>query len=101
MQYSFIAFTALYYALTQKTVTEPAFDIPYSEFKQSLNDGSQQMEEEVLANIHLSSNQKVILPIAVPIYHVCWTAWTDQDGSMNLRHDIYSRNTLLNSLFGS
>jgi len=35
-----IAFVSLYYALTQKTVTEPAFDIPYSEFKQLLNDGA-------------------------------------------------------------
>ena len=31
-----------------------------------LNDGTQQMEEEVLANIHLGSNQGVTLPIAVP-----------------------------------
>jgi cell division protease FtsH len=35
-----IAFTALYYALSQKTVTEPVYDIPYSEFKQLLNDGA-------------------------------------------------------------
>jgi len=35
-----ITFTALYYTLTQKTLSEPAFDIPYSEFKQLLNDGA-------------------------------------------------------------
>ena len=45
-----IAFTAIYYALTQKTVTEPAFDIPYSEFKQLLNDGT-------LASVTLKGNQ--------------------------------------------
>ena len=45
-----IAFTAIYYALTQKTVTEPAFDIPYSEFKQLLNDGA-------LASVTLKGNQ--------------------------------------------
>ena len=45
-----IAFTALYYALTQKAVTEPAFDIPYSEFKQLLNDGA-------LASVTLRGNQ--------------------------------------------
>ena len=45
-----IAFTALYYALTQKTVTEPAFDIPYSEFKQLLNDGA-------LASVTLKGNR--------------------------------------------
>ena len=64
-----------------------------------LNDGSQQMEEEILANIHLGSNQKVSLPITVPIYLVYWTAWVNQDGSMNFRHDIYGRDTRLNSLF--
>ena len=45
-----IAFTALYYALTQKAVTEPAFNIPYSEFKQLLNDGA-------LASVTLKGNQ--------------------------------------------
>ena len=45
-----IAFISLYYALTQKTVTEPAFDIPYSEFKQLLNDGE-------LMSVTLKGNQ--------------------------------------------
>jgi cell division protease FtsH len=45
-----IAFTAIYYALTQKTVTEPAFDIPYSEFKELLNDGA-------LTSVTLKGNQ--------------------------------------------
>ena len=66
-----------------------------------LDDGSQQIEEEVLANIHLGSNQKVSLPIAVPIYLVYWTAWVDQDGGMNFRHDIYGRDKRLNILFDS
>ena len=34
-----IAMITLYYFLTQRTVTEPAYDIPYSEFKELLNDG--------------------------------------------------------------
>jgi murein L,D-transpeptidase YcbB/YkuD len=66
-----------------------------------LNDGSQQMEEYVLANIHLGSNQGVTLPIAVPIYLVYWTAWVDQDGKMNFRDDIYNRDTRMYELFGS
>jgi murein L,D-transpeptidase YcbB/YkuD len=66
-----------------------------------LNDGTQQMEEEVLANIHLGSNQGVTLPIAVPIYLVYWTAWVDQDGKMNFRDDIYKRDSRMNELFGS
>ena len=45
-----IAFTTLYYTLTQKTVSEPAFDIPYSEFKQLLNDGA-------LASVTLKGNR--------------------------------------------
>lgn len=66
-----------------------------------LNDGSQRMEEEVLANIHLGTNQSITLPIAVPIYLVYWTAWVDRDGRMNFRHDIYGRDTRLNGLFDS
>lgn len=64
-----------------------------------LNDGSQQMEEEVLANIHLGSNQSVRLPISVPIYLVYWTAWVDQGGEINFRRDIYGRDAALNGLF--
>jgi len=45
-----IVFIAIYYSLTPKTVTEPAFDIPYSEFKQLLNDGA-------LASVTLKGNQ--------------------------------------------
>jgi murein L,D-transpeptidase YcbB/YkuD len=66
-----------------------------------LNDGTQQKEEEVLANIHLGTNQKVTLPVAVPIYLVYWTAWVDQDGRMNFRHDVYGRDARLNKLFSS
>ncbi len=44
-----IAFVSLYFALSQKTVTEPVINIPYSEFKQLLNDGS-------LASVTLKGN---------------------------------------------
>lgn len=37
-----IVFVSLYFALSQKPATEPAFDIPYSEFKQLLNDAALQ-----------------------------------------------------------
>jgi len=65
-----------------------------------LSEGTQQKEEEVLANIYLGTNQGVTLPIAVPIYLVYWTAWVDQDGKMNFRDDIYGRDTQFNQLFG-
>ena len=66
-----------------------------------LNDGSLQMEEEILANIHLGTNQKLSLSITVPIYLVYWTAWTDQDDRVNFRDDIYGRDIPLNSAFDS
>jgi murein L,D-transpeptidase YcbB/YkuD len=65
-----------------------------------LNDGNQQMEEEILANIHLGTNQEVSLPIVVPIYLVYWTAWVDMNGSVNFRNDVYGRDTPLNRAFG-
>jgi murein L,D-transpeptidase YcbB/YkuD len=66
-----------------------------------LNDGTQQKEEEVLENIHLGTNQSVTLPVAIPIYLLYWTAWVDQDGKMNFRHDVYGRDDRLNRLFSS
>jgi len=64
-----------------------------------LNDSSQQMEEDVLANIYLGTNQSVTLPVAVPIYLVYWTAWADQNGTINFRRDIYGRDTRLKNMF--
>ena len=64
-----------------------------------LNDGTQQMEEEILANIHLGNNQSIQLPVSVPIYLVYWTAWVDPDSGINFRQDIYNRDTGLNNLF--
>jgi murein L,D-transpeptidase YcbB/YkuD len=65
-----------------------------------LNDGTQKMEEEILANIHLGNNQSIRLPISVPIYLVYWTAWADREGSINFRPDIYNRDSQLNRMFG-
>jgi murein L,D-transpeptidase YcbB/YkuD len=64
-----------------------------------LNDGTQQMEEEVLTNIHLGSNQSIVLPVAVPIYLVYWTVWVDPQGRVNFRDDIYHRDSQLHKLF--
>ncbi len=64
-----------------------------------LNDGTQQMEEEILANIHLGTNQGINLPVAVPIYLIYWTAWVDDEGRLNFRDDIYGRDARLNALF--
>ena len=64
-----------------------------------LNYGTQEKEEEVLANIHLGTNQGITLPISVPIYLVYWTAWADEDDTLHFRHDIYGRDERLNALF--
>lgn len=64
-----------------------------------LNDGSLQMEEEVLANIHLGTNQSMTLPVSVPIYLVYWTAWVGEDGKANFRPDIYGRDKQLSRVF--
>jgi murein L,D-transpeptidase YcbB/YkuD len=58
------------------------------------------MEEQILENIHLGNNQGILLPTSVPIYLVYWTAWADQDGSINFRPDIYNRDSQLNRMFG-
>ena len=64
-----------------------------------LNDGTQKMEEEILANIHLGTNQSIRLPFSAPIYLVYWTAWADKEGNINFRHDIYNRDSQLNRVF--
>ena len=66
-----------------------------------LNDGSQQIQEKILQDIFLASNQSVKLPVAIPIYLVYWTAWVDQGGSLNFRHDVYGRDARLQKLFDS
>jgi murein L,D-transpeptidase YcbB/YkuD len=63
------------------------------------NDGSQQKEEEILANIHLGNNQRIILQQAVPIYLVYWTAWVDSNGKINFGQDVYGRDTRLHGFF--
>lgn len=45
-----IVMITFYFSLAQKTVTEPVFDIPYSEFKQLLNNGA-------LESVTLRGNQ--------------------------------------------
>ncbi|HEB81252.1 MAG TPA: peptidase [Gammaproteobacteria bacterium] len=64
-----------------------------------LNDGSQQKEEEILASIYLGGNQKITLPVAIPIYLVYRTAWAGENGQINYRPDIYGRDRLLQQRF--
>lgn len=64
-----------------------------------LDEGSLQKEEEIMADIHLGSNQSVRLEMNIPIYLVYWTAWIDEEGRINYRPDVYGRDKLLDNLF--
>ena len=60
-----------------------------------LNAPTQQKEEEILQLIYRDENKGMSLIKAVPIYLLYWTAWTDQDGKLNFRDDIYGRDKLM------
>jgi len=64
-----------------------------------LNAPTQQKEEEVLQLIYRGEHRGMSLVRAVPIYLLYWTAWTDRDGKLNFRDDIYGRDEkMLNHL---
>ena len=60
-----------------------------------LGDNSAQMKAEIDSKIRSRANEKVYLPVSVPIYLMYWTAWIGEDGVLNFRDDIYSRNAML------
>jgi len=41
--------------------------------------------------VALGREATVPLPVPVPVLVLYWTAWTDQDGSLNFRPDLYGR----------
>jgi len=41
--------------------------------------------------VALGRETTVPLPVPVPVLVLYWTAWTDQDGSLNFRPDLYGR----------
>jgi len=49
----------------------------------------------ILAGIDKRVEQTVRLPEPMPIHLLYWTAWADQDGSVQFRNDIYGRDKLL------
>jgi len=56
---------------------------------------TQQKEEEMMQLISRGENRGMSLAKAVPIYLVYWTAWTDQDGRLNFRDDVYGRDEIM------
>jgi len=60
-----------------------------------LNAPTQQKEEDVLKLIYRGENRAISLVSAVPIYLLYRTAWTDWDGKLSFRNDIYGRDALM------
>jgi len=60
-----------------------------------LDSPTQQKEEEMMQLISRGENSGMSLVKAVPIYLVYWTAWTDQDGRLNFRDDLYGRDKIM------
>ncbi|MEN8135351.1 MAG: L,D-transpeptidase family protein [Thermodesulfobacteriota bacterium] len=51
--------------------------------------------ENILATMASGERQVVTLPEQVPIHILYWTAWSDKDGRMHFRNDIYDRDKQL------
>ncbi len=51
--------------------------------------------ENILAAIEESKNKTVRLPRPIPVYVLYWTAWVDEDGTVQFRKDIYGRDEQL------
>ncbi len=48
-------------------------------------------KDAILAAIDTSVNRTAPLPQPIPVYILYWTAWVDQNGSVQFRNDIYER----------
>ncbi|UCG11471.1 MAG: L,D-transpeptidase family protein [Deltaproteobacteria bacterium] len=51
--------------------------------------------EQILAVIDKGVEQRVDLLEPIPVHLLYWTAWVDEDGSIQFRKDIYGRDNLL------
>jgi murein L,D-transpeptidase YcbB/YkuD len=61
-----------------------------------LKEDSKWTQETLLESIEKNERQVVLLPRAIPVHLLYWTAWTDGDGRMHFRRDIYGRDGPLN-----
>ncbi|KPK72858.1 hypothetical protein AMJ87_03570 [candidate division WOR_3 bacterium SM23_60] len=52
-------------------------------------------KDKIIAAINKGEEQTVRLPNAIPVHLLYWTAWTDNDGNLQLRNDIYDRDSVL------
>jgi len=56
-----------------------------------LTDEPRWSREAIEAALQYESEQTVLLPGGVPIHILYWTAWSDEDGKVHFREDIYDR----------
>lgn len=54
----------------------------------------------IASRLDRAYNEKVVLPRAVPVYLMYWTAWVDENGQVNFRDDIYGRDSHLRAKLG-
>jgi len=51
--------------------------------------------DKIVAAINKGEEQTVRLPEPIPVHLLYWTAWVDKDGDLQLRNDIYERDSVL------
>lgn len=51
--------------------------------------------EKIESEIRKGKSQSIILPDAIPVYLVYFTAWVDDQGDVHFRHDVYGRDEAL------
>jgi murein L,D-transpeptidase YcbB/YkuD len=52
-------------------------------------------EENLLREIEKSTERIVRIPNPIPVHILYWTAWIDEDGTVQFRNDIYGRDESL------
>jgi murein L,D-transpeptidase YcbB/YkuD len=52
-------------------------------------------KERIESEIRKGKSQSIILPDPVPVYLVYFTAWVDDQGDIQFRHDVYGRDEAL------
>jgi len=85
------------FARTRRTFSSGCIRIekPIDLAEYLLRGDPQWTREKILAAIDRRVEQTVRLPEAIPIHLLYWTAWADEDGSIQFRNDIYDRDRLV------
>ncbi|MFH1617136.1 MAG: peptidoglycan-binding protein, partial [Candidatus Margulisiibacteriota bacterium] len=53
----------------------------------------------ILQAIEKPVEKTISLPVPVPVHILYWTAWVNEDGSLEFRDDIYGRDKRLLEVF--